>query len=164
MSLIAGIASFLKGDFVKNALDFYNDRFPPNMSEGDKAAMRVLIEENSHTQAMEITELAQRTQEAFDKRTIELEGTARDLTAVPYVGALIIFLRGAFRPLFSYMTLYLDFVFFTTNTSAWTEQKVTLFIIINIMVIGFFFGERMLKNIMPLITRLLEAKQPAPAP
>ena len=94
---------------------------------------------------------------AFNERTIAMEGTAKDLQAVPYVGAVIIFMRGAFRPLFAYMTGYLDFVYLTQGMS-WTERQETLLLAINLLVLVFFFGERAMKNIMPLITNAFVAK------
>ena len=60
-------------------------------------------------------------------------------------------MRGMFRPAFSYMTMYIDFVYFTTNTSGWSEQQQTLLLAMNLLVLVFFFGERAMKNIMPLI-------------
>ena len=162
MSFLSGLMSFLKGDFVTDAMAFVNARWPPDMSEVQKAQMRVILHELTHKQAMEIAEAAQEDEATFNKRTIDLEGTASDLKSIPYVGALIIFLRGAFRPLFAYGTAYIDWVYFTTDTTDWPQQQQTLLISINLLVLVFFFGERALKNVMPLITSALMAKAPGP--
>ncbi len=162
MGFVSGLMGFLKGDFAKDAMSFVNTRWPPSMGEAQKAEMGLVIKDMLHQQAMELAEVAQADETAFNKRTIDLEGTAADLKSIPVVGATIIFLRGAFRPLFAYMTAYMDFVYFTTDTSDWTEQKQTLLIVINILVLVFFFGERALKNVMPLITNALMAKAGKP--
>ncbi len=158
MSFVSGLMGLLKGDFAKNAMTFVNTRWPPDMSEAQKANMTIVIKELTHRQAMELADVAQADEAAFNERTIKMEGTAADLKGVKVLGPIVIFLRGAFRPLFSYMVGYFDFGFFTTDTTDWSEQKMTLLIILNILVIGFYFGERLLKNVMPLITRMLEAK------
>ncbi len=164
MGFLSGLMGFLKGDFVKDALDFVNTRWPPDMSEVQKAQMRVILQELTHKQAMEIAEAAQADEVAFNKRTIDLEGTAADLKTIPFIGALIIFLRGAFRPLFAYGTAYIDWIYFTTDTTSWPQQQQTLLISINLLVLVFFFGERALKNVMPLITSALVAKASAVLP
>ena len=162
MGLVSGLMGFLRGDFVKNAMDFANTRWPPSMSEAQKAEMRILITDLTHRQAMELADLSRQDEEAFNKRTIDLEGTAADLKTIPVIGALIIFLRGAFRPLFAYGTGYIDWVYFTTDTADWPEQQRTLLFAINLLVLVFFFGERALKNVMPLITNALMAKAGKP--
>jgi hypothetical protein len=158
MGFLKGLMNFLKGDFVKDAMDFVNTRWPPDMSEAQKAQMTVILKELAHKQAMDLSEVAQADEAAFNKRTVELEGTAADLKSIPFVGALIIFLRGAFRPLFAYMTAYVDWIYFTTNTAHWPQQQQTLLISINLLVLVFFFGERALKNVMPLLTNAIAAK------
>jgi len=160
MSFWQGLLSFLKGDFVKDTLDFVNTRWPPSMSEAQRAEMTVILKDLAHRQAMEIADKAQEDEAAFNKRTIELEGTASDLKTIPFIGGLVIFLRGAFRPLFAYGTGYIDWVYFTTDTTAWGPQHETLLISINLLVLVFFFGERAMKNVMPLITGALMAKTP----
>jgi hypothetical protein len=158
MGFLQGLLGFLKGDFVKNAMDFVNTRWPPDMSEAQRGQMELVIKEMLHQQAMDLAKVAREDEAAFNQRIVDLEGTAHDLKSIPFVGALIIFLRGAFRPLFAYGTAYIDWVYFTTNTAHWPEQQQTLLIAINLLVLVFFFGERAMKNIMPLITGAIVAK------
>ncbi len=164
MRFVSGLMGLLKGDFVKDAMDFVSTRWPADMSDIQRAEMEVVLKELAHKQAMDLSQVARDDEDAFNKRTIDLEGTASDLKSIPFIGALIIFLRGAFRPLFAYLTAYLDWVYFTTDTSKWTEQQQTLLIAINLLVLVFFFGERALKNVMPLITNALLAKGAAIRP
>ena len=157
MKFLKAIGSFLGDGFISNAMEFVNERWPPDMSEQQKKQMELVVSEMLHKQKMELREAAMQDEAAFNERTIAMEGTAKDLQAVPYVGAVIIFMRGAFRPLFAYMTGYLDFVYLTQGMS-WTERQETLLLAINLLVLVFFFGERAMKNIMPLITNAFVAK------
>jgi hypothetical protein len=74
---------------------------------------------------------------------------------------VVIFLRGAFRPLFAYFTLYADYVYLIEGMS-WTERQETLLLAINLLVLVFFFGERAMKNVMPLIVKVFAAKNDRP--
>lgn len=93
----------------------------------------------------------------FNDRTKELEGTASDLKALPYVGSVVLFLRGAFRPLFAYFTAYLDWLYFY-QSMAWSDKQQALVYAVNMLVLGFFFGERALKNVLPTVAKVFEAK------
>ena len=109
--------------------------------------------------ALKIAEIQADTeaQKEFSDRTRDMEGTAADLKSVPYVGAVVLFLRGAFRPLFAYFTAYLDWLYFY-QTMPWTEKQQALVYAVNMLVLGFFFGERALKNVLPLVAKVFEAK------
>ena len=157
MKILKAIGNFLSGDFVKNSLDFVNTRWPPDMSEQQKAEMEIVIKDMLHKQQMELAEKAAEDERLFNERTIALEGTAKDLAAIPFLGAPIIFLRGAFRPLFAYMVAYLDYEYFIAGMS-WSDRQETLLLSINLLVLVFFFGERAMKNVMPLIAKVFVAK------
>ena len=157
MKLFKALKGLLSGDLVKNGLDFINTRWPPDMSEAQRAEMEVVIKDMLHKQEMDIAEAAREDEQLFNERTIALEGTAKDLKTIPYIGGLIIFLRGAFRPLFAYLTAYLIWKYFLEGMS-WTERQETLLLAISLLVLIFFFGERALKNVMPLIAQVFAVK------
>ena len=157
LKFLKSVGSFLSGDFVKNAMEFVNDRWPPDMSEQQRAQMEIVLKDMLHQQQLQLAEAARQDEAAFNERTIALEGTAKDLKTIPYVGGLVIFLRGAFRPLFAYLTAYLDFIYLVEGMQ-WTERQETLLLAINLLVLVFFFGERAMKNVMPLITQAFAAK------
>ncbi len=157
---IKGIGNLLTGgglDFIGKGLDFVNKRWPPKMSEDDKAQMQVVLKDMLHQQAMDIQQAAHEDEKQFNERTIALEGTAKDLQSVPFVGSVVIFLRGAFRPLFSYFTAFLDFQYFMAGMT-WTDRQESLLLAINLLVLGFFFGERAMKNVLPLLAGAFAAK------
>lgn len=141
------------GGLIAKGLDFVNKRWPPDMSEQQRAQMEVVVKDMLHDQQMELIQAAHEDERQFNERTIALEGTANDLKALPYVGAVVIFLRGAFRPLFAYLTAYLDWLYFVSGMG-WTERQESLLLAINLLVLIFFFGERAMKNVMPLIAEV----------
>jgi hypothetical protein len=158
MAWLGAIKGLLSGDgLIAKGLDFVNKRWPPNMSEADRKQMELVVQEMLHNQQIELMQAAREDEQLFNERTIALEGTAKDLKTIPYVGGLVIFLRGAFRPIFSYAVLYWDWEYFTAGLT-WTERQETLLLAVNLLVLVFFFGERALKNVMPLIIQVFTGK------
>ncbi|MGI9250696.1 MAG: hypothetical protein ACR2PR_07155 [Pseudohongiellaceae bacterium] len=153
MSIVAGIKAFLGGGTGKEIVGFIRDRWPAKMSESEAAELELAVEQIQHKRDMDVLEYAADQDKRFNERTIAMEGTAKDLQAIPFLGPVVIFARGMFRPVFAYFTLYLDSQWFLTDTTAWTEQQNTAMIVINIIVLVFFFGERTVKNLMPLIAQ-----------
>ena len=99
-------------------------------------------------------------EEAFNESVRELnkrieaqEGTASDLKSLPVIGSVVLFLRGLQRPAWGFFTMYLDYHWFTAVTD-YTEQQQTALITVNILVLGFLFGERTIKNLTPLIIKV----------
>ena len=103
--------------------------------------------------------MAQIADGEFNQRIKDLEGTAADLRKIPVLGSIILFMRGCLRPIFGFFTLYMDYLVFS---GAWIiEQGSRLesaFFAINLLVLGFLFGERAVKNLLPLFDRYLKGK------
>lgn len=148
------------GGLIGKGLEFINERWPPDMSEEQRRNMEIVVKDMLHKQEMAIREAAAQDEALFNERTIALEGTAKDLAAIPLIGSVVIFLRGAFRPLFAYFTLYADYEYLIGGMN-WTERQETLLLAINLLVLVFFFGERAMKNVMPLIIKVFAAKEAA---
>lgn len=157
------ILEFLGGDFVKTGLEFVNKRWPPKMSEEDRAQAELAVSDMLHNHKVQLEKMEQENQAEFNKRLAEYEGTAKDLTAVPFVGSIVIFGRGAFRPVFAFSVLYWDHLYFYTIRE-WTERQEVLLLTVNILVLGFFFGERTLRNLLPLLERVFLSRAAAPVP
>lgn len=159
MSLLKDIGNLFSGGFsglVDKVIDVAVGYFPPSMSDADKAKATLEIRKVAHQQEMEIVKSTSEAMVDFNQRIKDYEGTANDLKTIPYVGALIIFLRGAFRPLMAYAIGYVDLQVFS---NAWVipEGSVeSVFWIVNLLVLGFFFGERTLKNLLPLLKEFLK--------
>jgi hypothetical protein len=152
------------GGLIGKGLEFINERWPPDMSEQQRRQMEVVVKDMLHRQEMEIANAMREDEKLFNERTIAMEGTASDLKSIPVVGAVVIFLRGAFRPAFSYMTAYIDWLYFSTNTAYWTDQQQTLLLTMNLLVLIFFFGERAIKNVMPAILQVFTGSRASVQP
>ena len=150
MGMGTKIRDFLAGGTMKTIADTVKDYFPPSMSDKEKSELSLKISEAQRNYDLAIMDKANEADAEFSSRIKEMEGTASDLKTIPFVGTFVIFLRGLQRPVWGFATLYLDFQSFS-NTWTLTEKQDVALIVINLLVLGFLFGERALKNVMPLI-------------
>lgn len=153
MNILKDIGSFLNGglfDSIKEAVFSY---FPPDMSEKEKADLQIKIDRMLHDQKLKANKVLNDASLQLDKRIAEQEGTAKDLRELPFLGRIILFLRGSQRPVWGYATLYMDYKWFFEGLD-FSEQQQTAMIVINILVLGFLFGERTIKNLEPLIIKV----------
>jgi len=112
---------------------------------GGKVLDKVLPDKMSEAERLKISQeftlamLAEtrKTDSAFRSFMLAYEGAAKD---VPRPVAI---LRSSIRPCFTILVGYLDWLFFTAGTQ-WTPEQSGLLKAINIIVLGFWFGERAL--------------------
>jgi hypothetical protein len=149
------IASVLTGGLAGTIMDGIKSYFPPDMSDQQKAALNLELQKIELQKQAEVNDAISEAQKSFNDRIAQYEGTAKDLLALPVVGRILLFLRGAQRPVWGFATLWADYCWFSSAWGALTEKQETALIIINILVLGFLFGERAIKNLEPLIGRLL---------
>lgn len=153
MSFLSKVTDFVSGGLFGEIKDIVTDYFPPDMTPKEKADLEARIQESLHAKEIKLQELLADASKQLDNRIAEQEGTAKDLKTIPFVGTIMIFLRGAQRPVWGFATLYMDFKwFFEVHT--FTEQQQTAMIVINVLVLGFLFGERTIKNLEPLIIKV----------
>lgn len=155
------LLSFITGgigpEIVKEVGGFIKDRFPAKLSEADQAAIQIKLTEIANAQLNHAAELAHKEQAEFNTRIKEMEGTASDLKTIPILGPIVLFLRGVQRPFWGFGTFYFDYKWFTAADS-YDEQQQTALIVINMLVLGFLFGERAIKNLEPLIVKVFAKK------
>jgi len=158
MSLWDKVLGIATGGLADTAIKVAEKWFPPDMSEGEKQAVRLAFErlemERSHATDMA---LQQASAELTD-RIAKLEGTAGDLKGIPVIGTLVLFARGTQRPVWGFSTLWMDWQWFSSAWGTLSDQQQQALIIINFLVLGFLFGERAVKNLSPLIMQLLARK------
>lgn len=82
----------------------------------------------------------------FHKFVIDYAGSAQDYKTIPFFGPLMLLIRGCVRPALTFATAYWDWIFFTSDTSAWTTEKILLLGKINIIVLAFWFGDRIINS------------------
>lgn len=153
MGILSGLTDFVGGSLFKEIKEGVMSYFPPDMSPQQKADMELQVQEMLHNKQLEANRILQESAAQLDKRIAEQEGTASDLNAMGWLGKPIVFLRGVQRPLWGFATLYMDHKWFFEDHN-FTEQQQTAMIVINMLVLGFLFGERAIKNLEPLIIRV----------
>lgn len=153
VSLFTKLSNFIGGSVFKEVKDTVMTYFPPDMSPQEKAEAELKIQEFLHKKHLEVNQALNDGAKQLDKRIAEQEGTAKDLKTIPILGTLVIFLRGVQRPLWGFATLAMDFRWFFGDYD-FTEQQQTAMIVINMLVLGFLFGERTIKNLEPLIIKV----------
>lgn len=134
------------------------DRFVETAA--DKQEAKLEWQKFLHTKELEIKEQAAEAEQRFNDRIKALEGTASDLNQAGWPGRIVLFLRGLQRPVWGFLTLYLDIQVFS---QAWKIEEGSLqetaFLAINVLVLFFLFGERAVKNVMPFVSKYLEKRK-----
>lgn len=144
---------------VKEVGNLVEKWLPERMSESEKKQFEFAVQKFFHEKQMELISHAHEQDKEFNKRITEMEGTASDLKGVPIVGSFILLLRGAFRPIFSYFTLAVDYMVFCGKWDISSHNELAgAFYAMNVLVLTFYFGERALKNLLPYIGKYFGVK------
>ena len=157
-SLLTKAVDFFSGGFGSSVGQAVKEYYPPSMSEQEKAELDFRIQSAVDQKTLEAQKLANEAQAEFNNRIAEMEGTAKDLKTIPLLGPIMLFLRGCQRPIWGYSTLYIDFKVFSGSWASLTEAQESALWVINLLVLGFLFGERAVKNVTPMIERMIKAK------
>lgn len=146
---------------------------PENMPPEIKA--EILRERNRHEEAMREAEREDKrldiaadlaASDQVTDRAAKLEGTAEDLRSLPLIGRVVLFLRGCQRPAWGFAALAMDWLVLSgrwtvaltvTGTGDLTAEG-CIVLAVNILVLGFLFGERAVKNLLPLAAMALRAR------
>lgn len=158
MSLLSKITNFVTGGFGDFAMGIVKDYFPPDMSEEQKATMQLGFKQLELETQKEMNKAVADAENRMNERIKMYEGSASDLLRIPVIGHIVIFLRGCQRPIWGFSALYLDY-FWLTAAKEFSEKQETALIFINLLVLTFLFGERAIKNCVPLFTKYLEARK-----
>ncbi|MBF0290486.1 MAG: hypothetical protein HQM14_21975 [SAR324 cluster bacterium] len=143
-----------KDNIASKIIDTAKEYFPPDMSEADKLKIEMAMKTQAHQHQLESQKQEFEIQKEFNNRIKAMEGTASDLKSIPFVGAILLTIRGMQRPAVIYMTLFVDIMHFSgVESFQWDEKSMTAstFMLLNALTMFFLFGERAVKNAMPLI-------------
>jgi hypothetical protein len=161
MSFFTKVLDFVGGGVGETIVNTVKEYFPPSLSEGERLKLEEAIRKSARQHEETLLKLAQEEQALFDQRMREMEGTAKDLEKFGVIGKIVVFMRGLQRPIWGFFVLYLDYQVFIQNkwptvSMSQTAQANGLdfqsaFWIINFLVLGFLFGERAMRNVLPLI-------------
>jgi hypothetical protein len=148
------ILKLFGGDVVEGVSNVI-DKFVTTKAE--KAEAKLELTKFLHQKEIQLREATSEEQSEFNKRIRELEGTASDLNQAGFFGKVILFFRGAQRPIWGFTTMYIDFMVFSGR---WELQEgsetSSAFWIMNGLVLGFLFGERALLNLAPKLKDLIK--------
>ncbi|MTI12002.1 hypothetical protein [Sansalvadorimonas verongulae] len=153
---LSKVADTLSGGLFDTIYKTVTTYFPPDMPESQKQQLQLELKALERKQKSDTQRHLAEAERLLTERIKELEGTASDLKALPIVGRVILFARGAQRPVWGFFTMYLDWRWF----SEWqlSTQQQTALIAINLLVLGFLFGERAMKNVAPYVIQALKTK------
>ncbi|MDG4866540.1 hypothetical protein P8631_00745 [Guyparkeria sp. 1SP6A2] len=157
MGILGKIGDVLTGGLAETAFEAVKTYLPPNMSEADKAQMKLQLEKLEMEKRAQANQAMADAEVRVNERVKLYEGTAADLKGMPILGPLMLFLRGSQRIVWGFAALYLDYMWFT----AWgdlSDKQETALIVVNTLVLGFLFGERAVKNVTPMLRDAFVAK------
>lgn len=144
---------FGKGGLGGKILEFVGGRWPEKMSQEDKAKVQMAIAQASREFELEMLQRVAEEEERFNKRITDLEGTAKDLAGFGWLGKIVVFARGAQRPIWGFIVMVMDIQLYSGRWDLPDDpQMKQAFYVINFLVLGFLFGERAVKNILPLVS------------
>ena len=151
------IANIMSSGLFSGVKDLITQYFPPDASPQQKAEFDLAIRRLELERTADLNRALAESERAITDRIASLEGTAQDLRAVPFVGPIVIFFRGMQRMVWGYGTVYANFMWFSGRWE-FTQQQESAMWIINILVLGFLFGERAIQNVAPLISELMSKR------
>lgn len=155
--LASGLTNALTGGLADTLFDAIKTYFPPEMPLEEKGKLMLQLQRLELEKKQQADEVLLDAERELTQRISQLEGTAKDLKTIPYLGGLVIFMRGCQRPIWGFFTLWLDYQWFSHWTLSSHQQQAL--IAINLLVLGFLFGERAAKNIAPWIIQAIQAKR-----
>lgn len=153
MNVLTKLTDFVGGNLFKEVKEGIMEYFPPDLSPQQRSEIELRTVELLNQKEKEVNQILNEASSQLDKRVQEQEGTASDLKALPFVGRIVLFLRGLQRPVWGFATLYMDYKWFFDGNIL-TERQELAMIVINVLVLGFLFGERTIKNLQPLIEKV----------
>ncbi len=151
------LVNTLSGGLADTLYDAVKTYFPPDMTLEQKGKIYMELQRLEQEKRHQADTALLKAEQAITERVSQLEGTAKDLKTLPIIGHLVLFARGCQRPIWGFFTLYLDYQWFTRwNLS---EQQQSALIVINLLVLGFLFGERAIKNVAPYLIQAAQKRQ-----
>lgn len=158
MNFLSGLADTLTGGLASSVYQAVKDYFPPDMTPEQKAAIEIELQKIELEKAKSVNDAISSAERSLNDRISMHEGTAKDLMALPFIGRVVIFARGCQRPMWGFATMYCDFQWLSGAWSNLSEQQEATLWVINLLVLGFLFGERAVQNVTPIVARYFVKK------
>lgn len=158
LSAITGGGSDAADSIGTGLVKAIEDYFPPNITPEQKVSIQLAADNFGLQKTVQLATLASTAEKEMDDRIAMYEGSASDLKAIPILGPVMLFLRGAQRPVWGFATIYIDYAVFSGLWKLSDPMVQNAFWIHNTLVLGFLFGERAVTNIMPYVTNMVATK------
>lgn len=159
MGLLTEVGNVLTGGLGSAIVDGIKAYFPPSMSEEQKANLSLAVENIALQKTIEANKALNDAEKSLNERIAMYEGSASDLKAIPVLGAIMLFIRGAQRPVWGMATLFIDYQVFGGMWKLDNNMTQNSFWVVNFLVLGFLFGERAIMNVMPFFIEMTKVKQ-----
>lgn len=159
MGFFSGLMEVATGGLGKTIVDTITKYFPPDMTPEQKANIELAAQQIELQRTLQFNQAQNEAEKTLNERIAMYEGSAADLKTIPILGALMLFLRGAQRPVWGFATIFLDYQVFSATWKLYDPIISNAFWVVNFLVLGFLFGERAVTNIMPFITNMIQVKQ-----
>lgn len=159
MSILDKVVNLFGGGLVDSVLKTVEKYLPPDLSPAEKATLELELQKLAFEKQKQADAIMADAEKRVTERISLLEGTATDLRAIPWLGPIMLFMRGAQRPVWGFAILYSDMMWFSGKWGALTQQQESALWVINLLVLGFIFGERAVANLAPVIGDLLSRRR-----
>lgn len=159
MAIFDKIASLFGGGLVDSVIKTVEKYLPPDMSPAEKAAMELELQRMAFEKQKQADSMMADAERRVTERISLLEGTATDLRSIPFIGPIMLFMRGAQRPVWGFAVLYSDMMWFSGRWGVMTTQQESALWVINLLVLGFVFGERAVANLAPVISDIMSRRK-----
>lgn len=159
MSLIDKVASLFGGGLVDSVIKTVEKYLPPDMGPAEKASMELELQRMAFEKQKQADSMMADAERRVTERISLLEGTATDLRSIPLIGPIMLFMRGAQRPVWGFAVLYADMMWFSGKWGVMTAQQESALWVINLLVLGFVFGERAVANLAPVISDIMSRRK-----
>jgi len=157
---VKGVANIALGGLPDTIMGIVEGIAGDSMPPEKRAELKIAIAQETTKREIAANDAARDAESMVTERAAQLEGTASDLAQLGWIGRLVIGLRGVQRPLWGFGTGWLDIMVFSKSWPIEPDSMTEVaFVLINLLVLGFLFGERAVKNLLPLVTSFLSARQ-----
>jgi hypothetical protein len=147
--------SFIPGaDTIVGLID---KALPDKMSEKERADITMAMQKLEFDQKIALQDSWNKESNSFRDFTNQHEGSASDLIQLGFAGKILLGLRGIQRPIWGFGTLFIDYKVFSGLWLVPDPTMMTIIYAINLIVLSFLFGERAIKNVMPLVETAIRA-------
>ena len=137
------------------------------MSEKEEAEIRLSLKELEYKRQIESLGRWNEQERQFQEYVQSMEGTAEELMKMRFLGPLVIFLRAIIRPGWSIITIYMIVAILSGHWNLMAAaggnesiaQQYTSLLWANTLIVSVtWFGERAVRNVLPLVEKLFLAK------